>query len=94
MDPTALNKAQNEVFRHFLEFGWYVFLETEHDDSSGWCLSSSKDKFYKKVETGDKFGPDRPKSVSGLGSSPLCQFWFISFPLNCIEWYLGIMFKH
>ena len=39
-----LNEAQNEVFRYFLEFGSYVFLEIGYNDSLQQCLTSSRDK--------------------------------------------------
>ena len=41
-------KNQNELFRHFLKFGSYVFPETAHDDSSQKCLTSSRTKTSEK----------------------------------------------
>ena len=48
----GLNQAQNEVFRHLLEFGSYVFLEIAYNDSLRQCQTSSRGKIYEK-----KFGP-------------------------------------
>ena len=44
----GLIQAQNEVFRHLLEFGSYVFLEIVYNDSLGQCLTSSRVKIHEK----------------------------------------------
>ena len=80
MSPTSLNQAQNDIFRHFIEFGWYVFVEIEYDDSLRQC------QICIGGGGGVKFGPNGPKSGSKLGFSPFSQVWLISFPLNCIGW--------
>ena len=41
----GLNQAQNEVFYHFLEFGSYVFLAIEYDNSLQQRLASSRGIF-------------------------------------------------
>ena len=48
LGSTGLNQAQNEVFPHFLEFGSYVFLEIEHDDSLRQYLTSIRSKIHDK----------------------------------------------
>ena len=42
----GLIQAQNEVFRHLLEFESYVFLEIIYNDSLGQCLTSSRVKIH------------------------------------------------
>ena len=37
LGPMGLNQAQNEVLRHFIEFGSYFFLEIAYSDSL--CVS-------------------------------------------------------
>ena len=56
LGPTGLNQAQNEVFPHFLEFGSYVFLEIEHDDSLRQYLTSIRSKIHDKNFGGPNFG--------------------------------------
>ena len=51
LGPMDLNQAQNEVFRHFLEFGSYLFLEVAFNDSLQQYLTSSIGKTHEK-----KFG--------------------------------------
>ena len=48
LGPTGLNQAQNEIFRHFVEFGSYVFLETGHGDCLWQCLTASIGKTHEK----------------------------------------------
>ena len=48
LGPTGLNQAQNEVFRHFFEFGILVFLEIAYNDSLQQCLTFSRIKLTKK----------------------------------------------
>ena len=45
LGPMGLNQAQNEVFNHFLEFGSYVFLAIEYDNSLQQRLASSRGIF-------------------------------------------------
>ena len=82
LSPMGLNQAQNKVFPHFLEFGSYVFLEIEYDDSLREYLTSSRGKIHEK-NLGRKFWSNGPKSGPKLGFSPFSQVWF-SFLLNCI----------
>ena len=49
LGATGLNQAQNEVFPHCLEFGSYIFLEIEYDDSLRQYLTSSRGKIYEKI---------------------------------------------
>ena len=43
---TGLNQAQNEVFRHFLEFGSLVFLEIAYNDSLQQCRGETHGKHF------------------------------------------------
>ena len=52
----GLNQAQNKVFRHFLEFGSYVFLEIAYNDSLRQCLTSSRGKTHEKHFEGPNLG--------------------------------------
>ena len=52
----GLNQAQNEVFRHLLEFGSYVFLEIAYNDSLRQCLKSKRGKTHKKTFWGPNLG--------------------------------------
>ena len=47
--PTCVNQAQSKVFPHFVEFGSYVFLETEYDDSLRQYLISIRSKIHEKT---------------------------------------------
>ena len=42
-------QAQNEVFPHFFEFGSYIFLEIEDDDSLRQYLTSIRRKIHWKI---------------------------------------------
>ena len=79
----GLIQSQNEVFRHFLEFGSYVFLEIVYNDSLGQCLTSSRVKIHEK-NLRSKFRPNGPKLDPKLDFSTFSQVYFISFSLNCI----------
>ena len=46
LGPTGLNLAQNEVFRHFIEFRSYVFLEIEYNYSLRQCVTSGRGKTH------------------------------------------------
>ena len=46
LGPSGLNYAQSEVFRHFIEFGSFVFLEIAYSDSLQHCLTSTRSKTY------------------------------------------------
>ena len=48
LEPPDLNRAQNEVFYHFLKFGSLVFLKIAYHDSLQQCLASSRGKTYGK----------------------------------------------
>ena len=77
----SLNQAQNEVFRHFVEFGSYVFPEIGYNDSLRQCLISSRGKTHEKILFRPKFGPNGTKSSPKLGffavfSSYINQFSF------------------
>ena len=48
LGPMDLNQDQNEIFSHFIEFGWYVFLEIASNDSLWQYLTSSRNKTLKK----------------------------------------------
>ena len=83
LGPMDLNHAQNEIFRHFLEFGSYVFLEIAYNDSLRQCLTSSRGKTR-------VFGAQIWAKRAKLGPKisfflPFSQVWFISFPSNCID---------
>ena len=80
----SLNQAQNEVFRHFVEFGSYVFPEIGYNDSLRQCLISSRGKTHEKILFRPKFGPNGTKSSPKLGFSPFSQVILISFLLNYI----------
>ena len=47
-EPTDLNQTHNDVFRHFLEFGSYVFLKIANDNSLQQCLTFSGGKTQEK----------------------------------------------
>ena len=49
LNPMGLNQAKNEVFRYFVQFGPYVFLEIAYNDSLRQCLTSSRGKTHEKV---------------------------------------------
>ena len=66
-DPTSLNQTQNEVSRHFIEFGSYFFLVKANP---------------KKKILGPRFRPNGSKLGSRLVFLPFFQVWFISFPVN------------
>ena len=59
------NQPENEVFRDFLEFGLYVFLEIAYSDSLRQFLTYSWEKIDEKNLGGGGgwggFGYDRPK---------------------------------
>ena len=42
LGQTGQSQTQNQVFYHFLKFGWLVFLEIAQDDSSEQCLVDVK----------------------------------------------------
>ena len=52
----VLNEARNEVFRPFLEFRLYVFLEIAYNCRLGQCLRSSRGKTHKRLEGGGQGG--------------------------------------
>ena len=56
MGQTGLNKAQNEVFRHFLKFGSYNSLVIAYDDSLRQSLTSSRGKTHIKNFGGPNMG--------------------------------------
>ena len=84
-EPASLNQAQNEVFRHFLEFGSLFFFEIAFNDSLQQCLTSIRDKNPRKIFLSPKFVPNEPKLGPKLGFSPFSQPWFINFCCNCIQ---------
>ena len=86
LGPMDLNQAQNEVFRHFLVFGSYVFLEIVYNYSLRKCLTSSRGKTREKKFLGPKFGPNEQKSGPKLVFLPLSKVWFIIFLVNCVGW--------
>ena len=45
----GLNQAQSKVFRHFLEFRSYFFLETAYNNSLRQYLTFNKGKTYEKI---------------------------------------------
>ena len=47
--PMGLNQAQNKVFRHFVEFGLYVFPKIAHNDNLWQCLTFSRGKTHDKT---------------------------------------------
>ena len=70
------NRAQNQVFCHFLKFGSLVFLKIAYSDSLLQCLTSSTVKILKKIfrdQTWVKMAKSGPK-LSFLSFS---QVWFI-----------------
>ena len=71
-------------FCHFLKFGSLVFLEIAYNDSLQQCLTSSRDKTYKKIFWGPTMDQNGPKPGSKLVLLPFSQVWFISFPVYCI----------
>ena len=81
----GLNQAQNEMFRHFVEFGLYVFPKIAYNDSLRQCLTSSRGKTHDKSFLRPKFGPNGPKSNPKLGGFlSFSKVIFISFSLNYI----------
>ena len=46
--PMAQNQHQNEVFRNFLKFRSYTFLEITYIDSFQDCLTSGRDETNEK----------------------------------------------
>ena len=44
----GLSQAQNQVFRHLLEFGSYFYYEIAYDDSLRQCLTSARGKISEK----------------------------------------------
>ena len=56
LKSTGLNQTQNEVFRHFLEFGSLIFLEIAYNDSLQQCLTSNKGKTRGKYFWGSNLG--------------------------------------
>ena len=72
------------VFYHFLKCDSLVFLEIAQDDRLEQCLTTSRGKTHEKnlwAYIWDK----QAKIGSELDFLPFSQFWFISFPVNCIE---------
>ena len=50
-----------QVFRHFLEFGSFVFVEIVYNDSLQQCLTSTRGETYEK-RFGTQIGPNESKS--------------------------------
>ena len=80
----GLSQAQNQVFRHLLEFGSYFYYEIAYNDSLRQCLTSARGKISEK-KLRPKFGSKEPKPGQKLGFSPFCEVWLISFCLKCIQ---------
>ena len=75
-------------FCHFLKFCSLVFLEIVYNDSLQQCLTSSIEIRSTKKNLEPKCESKGPKLGLKLGFLSFSQVLFISFPLNCIEWYL------
>ena len=52
----GLSQAQNQVFRHLLEFGSYFYYEIAYDDSLRQCLTSARSKISEKKNWGPNLG--------------------------------------
>ena len=57
MGSFGLNQAQNEVFRHLLEFRSYFFLEIAYNYSFQWCQRLLRVKTHENNFLGPKSGP-------------------------------------
>ena len=66
------NQAQNEVFRHYLEFGSLVFLNIRYSDSLKQYLTSSRGETYEKSFWGQNL---RQTSQNRAQNYVFCHFF-------------------
>ena len=85
-------KPKIRFFCHFLKFGSLLFLKIACNDSLKQFVTFNRGEIYEKY-FGLKFGPKGPKSDPKLSFLLFSQVCFVSFPLSCIGWQLGTMYK-